>query len=238
MPTTTAHRTNTRMPTTQSVHRRPPGRRGSGTTFSHRSLFLRKWLRDREGIASVTPSSSWMCDELTRYVRPDRPQHILELGAGTGVVTRRILARMHPDSALVIVEVDPDFAAMLERTYADDAPRVRVLAQGFETVGDLLPDGTSFDVVVSGMPTPNFPPRLLASLRRLMARHATDAWLSQLTEIPVVFLGLYRRMFREVEFRFVPLNMPPGGVYHCRGVRSGGAGTRRRRGPRRAGLAP
>ena len=184
--------------------------------MSRRTLFLRKWLDNHVGIGSVTPSSSWMCQELVRYVDPSRPQRILELGPGTGVVTRAICARMHPQSTLLAVEQDADFARLVQA----DHPEIEVIQGGFETLDARLPDGDMFDVVISGMPTAIFPPRLIASLRRLLVQRAPEAPFSQLTEVPLVFHGLYRRMFRIVRFRFVPLNIPPGGVYHCFGVRS------------------
>jgi hypothetical protein len=30
-------------------------------------------------------------------------------------------------------------------------------------------------------------------------------------------LKLYRNYFRDVSFQLVPLNLPPGGVYFCKG---------------------
>ena len=39
----------------------------------------------------------------------------------------------------------------------------------------------------------------------------------QITNMPWVYLKLYRTYFRDVSFRLVPLNLPPGGVYFCRG---------------------
>ena len=41
----------------------------------------------------------------------------------------------------------------------------------------------------------------------------------QLTVMPLIYYKLYRRYFEDVRFRFVPLNLPPGGVYVCRGYR-------------------
>ena len=39
----------------------------------------------------------------------------------------------------------------------------------------------------------------------------------QLTTAPWLYRRLYRRYFREVSFRLVVWNLPPGGVYYCRG---------------------
>ncbi|HMR67878.1 MAG TPA: rRNA adenine N-6-methyltransferase family protein, partial [Anaerolineae bacterium] len=78
-------------------------------------IFLRKFLRHGTQVASVAPSSRRLALALCHYVTPDRPQTILELGAGTGAVTAVVAERMHPHSRLLAVEMDPDFAAVLRR---------------------------------------------------------------------------------------------------------------------------
>lgn len=184
-----------------------------GTTNQHRLLFARKFLAHGTRIASVTPSSRWMSRELARHADPARPQRILELGAGTGPVTRALESRLHPGSTLVAVEPDPDFAAALRGT----TTRATVFEGRYQDLDDAGP----FDVVVSGLPTPSLNPEDRAALFALLAERAPEATFSQLTEIPWVYRPIYARAFREVRFRAVPLNIPPGGVYHCRGVRAG-----------------
>ena len=51
-----------------------------------------------------------------------------------------------------------------------------------------------------------------------LPRHGTVTF-RQLTVMPLVYYRLYRGYYDDVSFRFVPLNVPPGGVYVCRGYR-------------------
>lgn len=184
----------------------------------HRALFLSKFLRHGTRIASVTPSSRWMCRELARSVDRSKPQRILELGAGTGVVTREIERRMHAGSTLVAYEPDADFAEVLRRTTGAEVREAGVEALAAQAGVDA--EGP-FDVVVSGMPVPSFSPVLREALWRALRAHAPGAAYAQLTEIPLIYMGLYTPVFERVRFRAVPLNMPPGGVYHCSGMRGG-----------------
>ncbi len=197
-----------------------PLRWGGMGTSGHRALFLSKFLRHGTRIASVTPSSRWMCRELARGVDGSRPQRILELGAGTGVVTREIERRMHAGSTVVAYEPDADFAAVLRRTTGAE-----VREAGVEALAEAGPDegGGPFDVVVSGMPVPSFSPGLREALWRAIRTHAPGASYAQLTEIPLIYMRLYTPVFERVRFRAVPLNVPPGGVYHCSGLRVLGA---------------
>jgi hypothetical protein len=41
--------------------------------------------------------------------------------------------------------------------------------------------------------------------------------------MPWVYWTMYRRYFRDVSFKLVPLNLPPGGVYYCKGYQTAAA---------------
>ena len=76
------------------------------------------------------------------------------------------------------------------------------------------------DHVVSGLPLPSFPADLRDAVITTSARvlGATGEF-RQLTVMPLVYKKLYKSYFRDVKFRFVALNLPPAGVYVCRGYR-------------------
>ena len=51
---------------------------------------------------------------------------------------------------------------------------------------------------------------------RTLAAHGT---FRQLTVMPLIYYRMYARYFDDIRFRFCPWNLPPGGVYVCRGYR-------------------
>jgi phosphatidylethanolamine/phosphatidyl-N-methylethanolamine N-methyltransferase len=180
-------------------------------------LFLQKFLRHGSRIASVAPSSRRLALTLCRYIDSTRPQIILELGAGTGAVTTVALERMHPQSTLVAVEMDADFAHILRRrcpeAYVIEADAAATCTR-LETLGI-----TQVDVVISGLPIPSLPRSLNHQIFTCIRQVAPESYFSQLTVMPWVYLGLYRRLFYEVNFVPVWWNIPCGGVYHCRYLR-------------------
>ena len=58
----------------------------------------------------------------TRAVIDGRPGHVVELGAGTGEVTKALLAAGVAPDRLVLVERDPEFATFLRRHFT--GPRI------------------------------------------------------------------------------------------------------------------
>ncbi len=180
--------------------------------------FLLQFLKDFKQVASIAPSSRWLAAATCRHVSPDRPQTILELGAGTGAVTHVACRKMHPASRLIAVEIDPHFA----RHLATRCPRAEVTCGDVRNLDcELNRLGVgSIDLVLNGLPTPSLPPAVNQAVFETLARRAASAWISQLTVMPWVYKPMYHRLFEEVRFDLVPLNIPPGGVYHCRGLQS------------------
>jgi phospholipid N-methyltransferase len=133
------------------------------------TLFLREYAKTRRDVGAIAPSSARLCRALTRYMipNPGRSRAVLEVGPGTGAVTRYITGSLGRLDTLDLIEANPRFAALLRHTYDGD-PRLRVhtgLIQEHEL--------GSYDTIVCGLPFANFDARtteeifdrLLRSLR-------------------------------------------------------------------------
>lgn len=179
-------------------------------------LFLRKFLREGTRVASVAPSSRSLGRAMSSQIDPRRPQTIVELGAGSGAVTRIAAERMHPQSRLIAVEVDPEF----HRVLAADVPAAEaVLADVRELPAQLAARRVQqVDLVIDCLPTPSLPRAINAAVFDWLASLAATPAFSQMTVMPWVYRPLYQRLFHHVEFELVLANVPPGGVYHCAGL--------------------
>ncbi|MFJ9605021.1 translation initiation factor IF-2 [Kitasatospora sp. NPDC101176] len=80
-----------------------------------RLLFLVEALRTFHDTGALAPSGADLVNALVvpATSRPDRPISVLEVGAGTGVVTRRLAQVLRPGDRLHVVEANPRFAARL-----------------------------------------------------------------------------------------------------------------------------
>jgi phosphatidylethanolamine/phosphatidyl-N-methylethanolamine N-methyltransferase len=100
------------------------------------ALFLKRWLRRPFAMGAVVPSGRLLAEAMARTAVPEidgRNGHVIELGAGTGEVTKALLAAGIPPNRLALVERDPELAAFLRRhfngtqTIEGDAARLRRL---------------------------------------------------------------------------------------------------------------
>lgn len=183
------------------------------------SLFFGKFLRHGTKIASLAPSSPWLSRTTVRGVDWDHVRVLVELGAGTGPITRVLAKKAHPDCRVIVLERDPDFSTLLRERFRH-LPNFDIVEGDCRDLAAILADhGISrVDAVISGLPVPSFPKDLQRDLFRVVkAVLVPGGTYHQITELPWVYRGLYRRFFDDVRFAFQPLNVPPAGAYFCRG---------------------
>ena len=186
------------------------------------TLFLGKFLRHGTAIASLAPSSRWLARAIARDI--DWPRHnvVVELGAGTGPITRELAERANGRGRLLIIERDPDFLKLLRKRFGG-LPNLELIEGDVRDLAAMLAerDVDQVDHFVSGLPVPSFSKELqLGLFRDVRALLKPEGTFNQLTEMPWVYQRFYRRFFDEVKFVFEPRNLPPGGVYFCRGPKA------------------
>jgi ornithine lipid N-methyltransferase len=186
------------------------------------TLFLGKFftqLTRGNTIASIAPSSRWLSRTTVRNIDWDRVNTLIELGAGTGPITRVLAERARPDCRVIVVERDRDFARLLRERFGSLANFTIVEGDARMLATILSERGIDqVDHVISGLPVPSFPRDLQREFfRMLRAILRPEGTFNQITELAWVYWPFYRKYFEHVEFAFEPRNLPPSGAYFCRG---------------------
>ena len=90
--------------------------------LSEYSLFFREFLRNFHTTGAVLPSGRFLAAALARFVAQPSPspRRILEVGPGTGAVTRRIIAAMGPLDRLDLVELNEAFVRQMRHRFESD----------------------------------------------------------------------------------------------------------------------
>ncbi len=180
--------------------------------FDDEIRFFKGWMDGPKAVGAIMPTSSVTARSMAAVVNPASGLPVLELGPGTGVITRAILARGVPASNLFSIEYSPDFHARLQL----DFPGVRFIhGDAFDldaTLGDL--GTTLFDSVVSGIPLLNFPmARRVALIEDLLDRVPPGRPVVQFSYgamSPVLSRGT---SFQVVHHDFVLRNVPPARLW-------------------------
>jgi phosphatidylethanolamine/phosphatidyl-N-methylethanolamine N-methyltransferase len=181
------------------------------------ALFFRRWLANPLQMGSVIPSSPSLCRRIAALVERAADEVVVELGAGTGVVSRALLAAGVPAEKLVVVEIVPAMAEHLRQAL----PGVDVICgDAFELPRD-LPERLHGKVgtAICGIPLVLLP---IAQQRRFVeAVEAVAPGRGFLlysycitSPLPWRRLGLSAR--REA---WTPRNIPPASVWRYRPAR-------------------
>ncbi|GIX30854.1 MAG: methyltransferase [Porticoccaceae bacterium] len=178
-------------------------------------LFLRKWLRDPLSIAAVAPSSPALAAAMARAVPPG-PGTVVELGGGTGAITRALLER---GEAPVVVERDADFCALLTRRF----PTCRVLKGDALALGALLAGAgvePPVKAVISGLPLLSMPAafqlRLLAQAFAVLEPGAPFVQFSYGLASPLKERVRRRLGLEAASIAHIWRNLPPARVWAFR----------------------
>lgn len=140
----------------------PPdaGTGGRHSALIDRLAFLRAWLGAPLRVAALAPSSEALARLITSGISAEQAP-VIELGAGTGVFTRALLARGVPEELIALVESDANLARLLQARF----PRSQVLTLDAARLrGAALFGGVPAGAVVSGLPLLSMPPRRITAV--------------------------------------------------------------------------
>lgn len=119
--------------------------------------FIRGFLRDPRGVGSVWPSSKSLAHRVISGGRARSARMVVELGPGTGAITRPLLASIPAEGRLLALEIDPVFVRLLSRDVTDQRFTIQQRAsnQMKEALTSMGEDRA--DLVVSGIPFSTMP---------------------------------------------------------------------------------
>lgn len=115
-----------------------------------RFFFLRQYLSKPFGIGAVAPSGPRLAHLMVKHVDLQVDDVVVELGPGTGVFTRKLLARGVRPERLILVETNLQFVNFLR----DEFPGVHVAHDTAQNLAKILKGlgHRHVDKIVSGIP--------------------------------------------------------------------------------------
>ena len=178
-------------------------------------LFFRQWLRSPKSMGSVIPSSRALARAVTRAVAWRPGQTVVELGAGTGAISRGLMASGLPAEAVMMIELDRSLYEYLR----DQFPDVRVVNGDATRLLDILRQHGVEDVgtVISGLPMVTMPLEFQrAIVDQSFAALGDDGCMLQYSYSPVPPIRAKRLGVKAELVRYVMRNLPPATVWRFR----------------------
>lgn len=176
--------------------------------FEEEIRFFKGMVSQPKAVGSIVPTSMYAARKMASAVNPASGLPVLELGPGTGVITRAILETGIKPSQLYSIEYSQDFYQQLVKNY----PGVNFInGDAFDlkaTLGEM--HHQKFDSVISAVPLLNFPMatriRLLDEVLSLLPPGRP---VIQMSYGPVSPIVARPDLYTIKHFNFVVRNIPP-----------------------------
>lgn len=176
--------------------------------------FLQGFLRSPLEVGSVIPSSRFMIRKIMSHIEDVQPRSVVELGAGTGVITRELSKYCSDQNIpLIVFEKDDKMRAELQQQF----PNISIHSDAFDLpqiIVDLKMDHV--DCIISGLPFFYFPENkkdeLLEKIYAQLPSNGSFIKYQYTTELKKRIM----HTFDEVSMNYVLLNIPPTFLYFCK----------------------
>lgn len=160
------------------------------TALQDMVVFLSEVPRSFQEMGAMLPSSGHLGRQLCWGIEQiGRPRTVLEVGPGTGAVTRQIVSKLQSEDTLILCEVNPRFVRLLEEKFKTDPvlnacrAHVVVFEGPIQNLPQVYPE-LKVDFIVSSLPFSNFAPsdvdQILALYRTLLRSGGTISYYEYL----------------------------------------------------------
>lgn len=188
-----------------------------------RGLILKQFIKKPFSTGALCSSSSRLSKAITSEISLEKARAVVELGPGTGAVTKHIIKSVTPDTKFFAVELNKELFHVVKKKF----PSVKIYNDNALNLSQMLKDeGLShLDVVVSGLPWASFPEKLQDELLSVIVKSlgsggifTTFAYVQgMLLPSAWSFRDRLQRHFSVVKTSpIVWTNIPPAFVYRCR----------------------
>jgi len=176
------------------------------------------FFKDLKQVGAIAPSSKFLAKDLVTQFKKRlsdddcSPQRILEIGAGTGPLTKQIIKHLRPKDQLDIVEIHKKFYQIVKAKYRQ--PNVQVHHS------DILKfePNCKYDFIFSSLPYENMPEDISRQIwEKKLSFCSNNAYISYFKYLK---FRDFKSDFEEKvvekygqDKKFVFLNLPPAKVY-------------------------
>ncbi len=181
--------------------------------FDEEIRFIKGWIDKPKHVGAILPTSAVTAKKMASIANPQSGLPVLELGPGTGIITKAILERGIAPEKLVAIEFSTDFYQHLVKAY----PGVNFInGDAFDiekTLGEQWA-GQQFDCVISAIPLLHFPMyRRVQLIDKLLDLLPPGRPVIQITYGPVSPVIAWPDRYQIEHFDFIVRNIPPAQLW-------------------------
>jgi phosphatidylethanolamine/phosphatidyl-N-methylethanolamine N-methyltransferase len=180
---------------------------------AHNRHFLRTFFKERKQVGAVAPSSRFLIKKMCDKIDFAHARHIIELGPGTGVFTRELLKRAHPDCKIYLFELNDSFYNLLKEKITD--PRVVIYNRSADELDIIRKDFgiQQVDAVLSSLPLAVIPDMIKKKILIKTYDLLKHGGVYVQYQYSLASKKLIKMCFPKMKMSFTTINIPPAFIY-------------------------
>jgi len=184
--------------------------------LTNRIDFFKEAVKSLKTSGTVTPSSRFLAKRMLSKIDFSKANVLIELAPGNGIITKKILKKLHPKATLICFEINENFYKELLKI--KNKQLVVIKASAEEIKKELKKLGFSkADHIISSLPLTIIPDEV----SNMILQNSYNVLENNGTFIQYQYsLTYYKKLkavFSEaISLEFEPLNFPPAFVYRCK----------------------
>jgi len=174
------------------------------------ATFFQESAKNIMSVGAVAPSSPFLVKTMTKHVDFKEAIYLVELGAGTGVLTKELLSSMRADATLLCFETNPKFIKLLKEIKDS---RLKLIEDSAVHMGKYLQ--RKADYILSGIPIGGMDAKEEEALLDTIASSLASQGKYIQFQYSLLSRKRIKQRFANVEYSGTILNIPPALVYVC-----------------------
>jgi phosphatidylethanolamine/phosphatidyl-N-methylethanolamine N-methyltransferase len=183
-----------------------------GQKFGEEIRFFKGMVSQPKAVGAIVPTSMYTARKMASVINPSSDLPVLELGPGTGVITKAIIETGIAPARLYSIEYSQDFYHQLLKDY----PGVNFInGDAFDLETSLgAARQQQFDCVISAVPMLNFPMATrIRLIDELLSMLPVGRPVIQISYGPISPLVARPELYTIKHFNFVVRNIPPAQLW-------------------------
>ncbi|MEJ5020743.1 class I SAM-dependent methyltransferase [Ochrobactrum vermis] len=180
--------------------------------FDEEIRFFKGWIDGPKAVGAILPTSSITARRMASVIDTGSGLPVLELGPGTGVITKAILKQGVKPADLYSIEYSQDFVDHLNTAF----PEVNIIQGDAFDLDTALGEkkDQKFDCIISAVPMLNFAmDQRIQLVESLLSRIPRGRPLMQITYGPLPPVPSGRGNYIVQHYDFVVRNVPPAQLW-------------------------
>lgn len=186
------------------------------------SSIIPKWIFFKESLkkfktqGAFLPSTRYLAERMLEPIEMENGIVIVELGAGTGIFTKKILDKMPKDGKLIALDISSEMTNYLRKNIIDNR---LIIIQGDATkLSEYLNELgiNKIKYIVSGIPLGNFPRELRHNILTAIDQSLTEDGIYMQFQYLMASILHIRKVFDLKIYKYEYRNIPPAFIYKCK----------------------